>query len=139
MRLSAPCSATTRSGKPCRFAARKTSGLCINHDPAYAEQQRSNIREATRRSLQVRTVIPVPLERADLSTCASIQAVPDAIVRLELTGQLAPVRARNLLRALSIAMRNLDKHASVLPDSLYYTTREALSDSGLAHHEHTGD
>ncbi len=126
MRPPDPCSATTRAGNPCQFAARKATGLCINHDPAYAQQQRKNVENATRRSLQVRTAIPIPLEQVDLSTRASIQAILDAVVRLELAGKLPPVRARNILRALSIATRNLDKQTSFQHSDSYYTTRYAL-------------
>lgn len=131
----APCSATTRAGKPCRFAARKATGLCINHDPAYAEQQRKNVERATSRSLQARTAIPIPLEHIDLSTRDSIQAILDAVVRLELVGRLPPVRARNILRALSIAMRNLDKRSSFQRSDEYYNSRWALRRTVLTHPE----
>ena len=137
--LPTPCSATTRAGNPCRFAARKATGLCVNHDPAYAEQQRKNVQKATSRSLQARTAVPIPLEYIDLSTRDSIQAILDAVVRLELVGRLPPVRARNILRALSIAMRNLDKHSSFQRSDQYYNSRWALRRTILTHPEYTDE
>lgn len=107
-----PCGATTRAGAPCRFSARKESGLCVNHDPAYKEQQRDNTRKGGQRSAEARfdpnMAEALPLRELNFATRADIQATIALVTRLELFGRLSPVRSRNLLRALSIAARNIN-------------------------------
>lgn len=107
MRLPTPCTALKRDGSPCRFAARKATGLCINHDPSYREQQYENSRRGGRKTFAGRHVIPIPLDQVDLTNRASVQAVLDAVVRMEILGVLPAARSRNLIRGLSIANRNL--------------------------------
>jgi hypothetical protein len=110
------CSATTAAGLPCRFPPRLHTTLCINHDPAYREQQARNrqagIHSATearvrRASLRTTTAL-YSLDEWALADRASIQAILDAVIRLELAGRLPNNRARNLIRAISIAVRNFD-------------------------------
>lgn len=109
MSLAPSCSATTNDGRPCRFAARKATGLCINHDPAYRHQQAVNSAkgvEASRRAR--RRVYGLAFHQLDLTDRAGAQAALDAVIRLELAGQIPNHRARNLIRALSIAAHNFD-------------------------------
>jgi len=102
------CSATARSGEPCQFPARRGSSLCINHDPAYATRQRRNTLKGAAASVASRQSTPIRLDAVDLSTRAGVQAVLDAVIRLELLGRIPSGRARNLIRALSLATRNFD-------------------------------
>lgn len=128
--LSAParCSALTRSGDPCGFSARKEFGLCVNHDPSYKEKQNENTRKGGRRSAEARfdpnIAEALPLHRLDFSSRADIQATVALVARLELFGRISPVRSRNLLRALSIAARNVNGMGSyarqAYPDSASY-------------------
>ena len=102
------CGAKTRDGAECTFSARRGSGLCINHDPAYAAQQRANALKGAERSVTSRrTHAHLPEEHFDLSTHGGIQAVLDAVIRLEFAGRISERRSRNLIRALSLASRNL--------------------------------
>ena len=110
------CSASRADGQPCRFPARHGAGLCINHDPAYRSQQAENrkhgVRAATesrqRRARNHSTTALYALDEWALADRSSIQAILDAVIRLELAGRLPTARVRNLLRALSIAVRNFD-------------------------------
>jgi hypothetical protein len=102
------CTATTRSGDPCRFMARRATGLCINHDPEYQEQQHANVRRATEAAIAARKLPPPVLEDLDLSTRAGVQAALEAVLRLEMQGKLPAHRVRNLIRGLAIAARNFD-------------------------------
>ena len=81
--LPATCGAPTRAGTPCGFAARRESGLCINHDPAYRTQQRQHRLDGAARSLAARREPPIAWADLDLSN-------------------------RTLVRALSLAIRNFD-------------------------------
>ena len=136
-----PCSATTHAGRPCRFAARHLTGLCVNHDPAFREQQARNHRTAATHSRQLRarerTATTIyTLDTWALADRSSIQALLDAIIRLELAGRLPNARARNLLRALSIAVRNFDTppldttHGRTFRHNLnrYHQTRQTLDE-----------
>ena len=111
MRPPDPCSATTRAGTPCQFAARRASGLCINHDPAYKEQQRANSARGVAASLASRRAQhhQISLDEFRLTNRESIQATLDAVVRLELTGRIPVTRSRNLIRLLGIASRNFNR------------------------------
>jgi len=110
------CSATTLAGRPCGFSARHQTGLCVNHDPAYREQQARNRRDGVSSSTQARqqrahlrkNTALYNLDRWALVDRPSIQAILDAVIRLELAGRLPNNRARNLIRAISIAVRNFD-------------------------------
>lgn len=101
------CSATTRRGSPCSFAARKATGLCVNHDPSYREQQAENSRRGMETSLRRRRDRPtfIPLETLDLSTRGGVQAAIEALLHLELSGRISPARSRNIARTLSLALR----------------------------------
>lgn len=138
LRLPTPCSAKTNAGHPCRFAARKDTGLCINHDPSYKDQQLRNVREGARRSLESRRPLPVPLPGLHLTSRGSIQALLDLVVRLELTGQLPEARARHLLRALSIATRNLDRGQMAHIHREHYAYARHILDDLVAHFPNSG-
>jgi hypothetical protein len=104
------CSATTRAGDACRFAARKVTGLCVNHDPSYKEQQHRNATSGGKkiyagfRAYKREQNPPVTLEDR-----ASIQALAASLLTAELQGNLSPTQARNAIRLLNIAARNFDK------------------------------
>jgi hypothetical protein len=112
----AACTALTASGQSCRFPARRGAAHCINHDPAgRAEQalQRQRATEAATRARRLRAELRTTsaLYAFDdwvLADRSSIQALLDAVIRMELAGRLPAARARNLLRALAIAARNFD-------------------------------
>jgi hypothetical protein len=104
--LPTPCSATRNDGQPCGFAARRDSGLCINHDPAYAKQQRANVLKGSSHSRQARKQAAMLSPGIDLFSATGIQAALDLVVRLELSGAVSSSRSRNLIRALSLASRN---------------------------------
>jgi len=99
--------ALNKAGKPCAFVARRASGLCINHDPAYHEQQRLNARKGAAASVATRRSRSIRVDAVDLSSRVRIQALLDAVIRLELLGRIPPSRSRNLIRALSLAGRTL--------------------------------
>ena len=110
------CSASTRDNIPCRFPARRNTTLCINHDPTYTAQQSLNSRTGTAAASHSRRLLAAQrsdtavfnLDTMPLADRASIQALLDAVIRLELSGRIPGARTRNLLRALSIAVRNFD-------------------------------
>jgi hypothetical protein len=104
--LPTPCSATRNDGEPCGFAARRQSGLCINHDPDYAKQQRANVLKGSSHSRQARQQAAMLSPGIDLFSATGIQAALDLVVRLELAGAISSSRSRNLIRALSLASRN---------------------------------
>lgn len=126
------CSATTRSGNPCRFVARRESGLCINHDPAYAARQRENTLTGARASLDKRHEIAAQRAEVEhrllapdpisLDDRAGVQAVVEAVLRLEITGGLSTTRARNAIRLLSIAVRNFDRPVVQRSGTVYATS-----------------
>jgi len=113
------CSGTTLEGKPCRFAARHETGLCINHDPAYREQQRQNTLRGAHASMARRDDIAARVAEIDrqllepdpisLDTRAGIQALLETVLRLELAGSLSLARARIVTRMLSIASQNFER------------------------------
>lgn len=105
------CSATTRSGTPCGFAARNETGLCVNHDPVYQQQQRQNLLKGAANSAAARRFRETALDGIfDLrfDDRASVQAAIDTVVRLQFSGQLPDRKARIILRALTLAVRNFD-------------------------------
>ena len=130
--------ALTASGILCRFSARRGANLCINHDPAYRSeqvQQRQRATDAAAHSRKLRAEQRASsaiynLDEWVLADRSSIQALLDAVIRLELAGRLPNARARNLLRALSIAVRNFD-----LPPG--DTTHGRTSRHNLTRYHHT--
>ena len=129
------CSATTRAGEPCQFAARKATGLCVNHDPSYKEQQRQNATSGGKKIYaglyaQKREQNP-PITLQDR---ASIQALAASLLTAELQGNLSPTQARNAIRLLNIAARNFDKGAYNTPahhNPDYYLQRRKNADQLL--------
>lgn len=111
MRTPTLCSGVTRAGAPCKFSARQASGLCINHDPGYAEQQRRNTEKGVSASVRSRRAQAALIDYEDfnLLTPARVQAFLDTVTRLELTGRLSPARARNLIRIGQLAVRNVNR------------------------------
>jgi len=99
------CAALTKTGARCTFVARRDSGLCINHDPAYREQQRLNTLKGAAAAAEFRSRA-IRADAIDLSSRIGIQALLDAVIRLEIYGRISPARARTLIRALSLAARN---------------------------------
>ena len=132
-RPTALCAATTTAGRPCRFPPRLNSTLCINHDPAYHDQQTRNRQTGVRHAARNRhnhatireTTALYELDAWALSDRASIQAVLDAVIRLELAGRIPNSRARNLIRALALAIRNFDTPPA--SDQLGRVSRHNLS------------
>ncbi len=109
------CTATLpRSGYRCRFAARRETGLCINHDPAYRVQQVANRTKGLALAAEARArraQSPLYTFNMDLSDRTAVQALLDTIIRLELSGRIPLARSRNLIRAIAIATRNFDPPA----------------------------
>ena len=129
------CTAITAAGRPCRFPPRTHSTLCINHDPAYRDQQTRNRQTGVQHAARSRhnraairqTTALYDLDEWALSDRASIQAVLDAVIRLELAGRIPNSRARNLIRAraLALAIRNFDTPPA--SDQLGRVSRHNLS------------
>ena len=107
-KLPPKCSATTSKGRRCRFAARRETGLCINHDPSYREQQEANRSRGIRMATAARQRPALRLTDLDLTDRTTVQAFLDAIIRLELGGHLSEARARRLVRLASLAIKNFD-------------------------------
>jgi hypothetical protein len=122
------CSANTRSGVPCRFVARRATGLCINHDPSYKDTQRKNVERGVRRSRELRQAVPTRLANVDLADRASVQAAVELVFRLYLLNLLSEKRMRLLVRALGVASRNFEHHKGVADSyrrSLEYASARA--------------
>ncbi len=119
------CTANSHSGLPCRFRVRPGVAVCFNHDPAQRLARRSAAVNAGRASGAARRAPAALLAETVLALTdrVSIQAVIDAVVRLELAGRIPPARSRNILRALSIAVRNFDRS-------------DLLGDSASSHRHH---
>ncbi len=81
----------------------------MSHDPAYAEQQRDNVRNGGFASGRARGPFLDDASDFTLSDRASIQAAIDAVLRLELTGKIPSSRSRVVVRLLSLAVRNFDR------------------------------
>jgi len=100
------CSASTRAGRPCRFAARRFTGLCVNHDPEYQHIQEANRLIGAQRSVESRTgawreaLASVPI---DLATVRGRLRILEALMAMDLAGQLPAPIARRLLRSLAAA------------------------------------
>ena len=125
------CPAITRAGTPCKAPPLNDADHCLFHSPATAEAQHDSRRQGGIASGVSRRSGPADIspEAISLSGRPAIQALLDAIVRLELTGRLAPTRTRNLLRALSLAIRNLEESAEAPPaleGPAYEGSRHAL-------------
>ncbi|MCC7362835.1 MAG: hypothetical protein IT303_00555 [Dehalococcoidia bacterium] len=124
MNAPTPCSATTRAGNSCRFSARKETGLCINHDPAYAERQLQNRQRGTRIAAENRARLPIRIDDFDLSNRSSVQALVDAVLRLVIAGEMTEARASQVIRLLSIAVRNFGAtHTQIVPHLNIYEYR----------------
>ncbi|MFN0148235.1 MAG: hypothetical protein ACKVT1_17175 [Dehalococcoidia bacterium] len=137
-----PCTAITAAGILCNFSARRGTYLCINHDPDYRDQQAAQRRRASEaaarnrklRAEQRASSAVYNLEEWVLADRSSIQALLDTVIRLELAGRLPSARARNLLRALAIAVRNFDTPPLATANgrtsrhnlSRYHHTRQSL-------------
>lgn len=122
-----PCKATTRKGEPCRFAARRDSGLCVNHDPAYARQQQENRARGVEAAAEQRQQAVLSFEEVDLSNRVSVQAVADAVLRLVLSGAISEKRAAQAIRLLSLSVRNFGPAGRMWVDNStrFYDEREA--------------
>jgi hypothetical protein len=108
----ARCTALTKDGTPCRVASRHGASHCLNHDPGYHEEQRANAAAAGRASGAARRQLePVDLGFVNLTNRTGIQALLDALLRLELLGKLPSARSRMVVRLLSLAIRNFDTAA----------------------------
>ena len=101
------CQSLTKAGAPCRFPPQRDAGLCINHDRAYRDTQRLNVRHGAMASAKSRSGASVVLADFDLSTSQGIQQALGVVVRMELAGKLPIKRARDLLRAISLATREI--------------------------------
>jgi hypothetical protein len=100
------CAGTTRAGKPCRFTARRETGLCVNHDPTYRDEQRFNVRTGGAKSGEARRSIHLDISALDLSDPAAISALLQVLLQLEFKARIAPSRARGILRAVEAAIEN---------------------------------
>jgi hypothetical protein len=114
------CHAITRAGAPCRAQPRAGASQCPAHDPAYRDEfmRHSRLGGATsaQRQRKLRVVKSFAFNEVALTERRTIQLCIDALFRLELTGQLPRRRAANLLRFLSLAIRNIDDPASAVSD-----------------------
>jgi hypothetical protein len=108
MPLAEKCAGTTRSGTHCNFAARRATGLCINHDPAYRARQDEHRRHGARTSVESRRQPPIAWDELDFSNRTGVQAALETVVRLDLEGRLSSARTRTLVRSLALAARNFD-------------------------------
>lgn len=120
-----PCHATTKRNTPCKFPARRQSQYCINHDPTYREQQQQHRQRGTENARKARNKPQLQLYDLDLTDRATIQALLETILNLELRGQITQSRTRNTIRLLSLASRNLrnSEHGWVRPHELPHTRR----------------
>lgn len=108
------CNAVTRSGIPCRFPARRGAAFCLNHDPL-ADLTAAATRAAHISALARRRPSEQLLDATlSLTDRASIQAVLDALIRLQFAGRISHERAHIILRACAIAVRNFDRPADTL-------------------------
>ena len=125
------CAGTTRAGQPCTFTARNATGLCINHDPTYKEQQRENVRRGAKRSQELREALPTRLTNVDLADRASVQAAIELVFRLYLLDLVSERRTRLLVRALGLAARNFEPAKNQRPtyrkNLEYLITRQNLN------------
>ena len=133
------CTATLSAGYRCRFAARRETGLCINHDPAYRAQQIANRTKGLERAAAARehrAHSPIYTLDTDLSDRTAVQALLDTVIRLELTGRIPLARSRNLLRAISSppatsTRRSGSGTANVAPVTTPPTTPSASAPSSV--------
>lgn len=126
------CAAINKRGKRCRARPMRNAGHCVFHNPDTAQLQRRNQSAGGQASGLSRraSAKDIHVNALSLVDRRSTQALLDAVIRLELTGRLAPTRTRNILRAISIAVRNFDPETVNIgyyqPD--YNFVREALDD-----------
>lgn len=102
------CQATTARGTRCRFAPPRGETLCINHrpgaDPAAAAAHARSKRARHRKEPAINLLSTV----IALNDRTSIQATLDEVIRLSLARRIDLKRARVVLQACAIAVRNFD-------------------------------
>lgn len=130
------CAAQTRLGNPCMASKRKGRPYCISHDPEFRRQHLINCQQgginARRRREGIAALLDVDV--VDLRTRRDIQALIDAVLRLELSGRVPATRTRTIARLISLAVRNFDgipranrlDGEVAMHDPGYYDTRNAL-------------
>ena len=102
------CQATTHRGIKCRFPPSRGETLCINHRQgadaaaATAKARAARVARRTKPSIDLLTTVIALNDRT------SIQAVLDEVIRLSLAGRIDFKRARIVLQACAIAVRNFD-------------------------------
>jgi hypothetical protein len=99
------CLATTAAGQPCRAFARAGHHLCIYHDPAYKQQLRASAGQGG--SAVRRKSYELVLDGLPVTDRYSIAQAAGAVMRMLVNNTLTDERADHILRALSMAERNL--------------------------------
>ncbi|MGE0600863.1 MAG: hypothetical protein AB7J35_04095 [Dehalococcoidia bacterium] len=99
------CQATTRHGKRCRVAPRRGETLCLNHRPGANPEAAIATARASRKASPAIELLNSVIALNDRT---SIQAVLDEVIRLALSGRIDYKRARIVLQACAIAVRNFD-------------------------------
>lgn len=128
------CSATTRKGTPCQFSARLDTGLCVNHDPTYAAQQQDNRKRGSQASKEARKRLPIRFDEFDLSNRSSVQGIVDATLRLVFAGEITEARAAQVIRLLSLAVRNFGTaQRQSVPQPNYYDLQRQAALKSLLH------
>lgn len=95
------CGATTAAGNLCRAWARPSSGLCIYHDPAYAQA----LRESGARG---GSHIPqLSVAEVSLRDPIGLQAMAEVVLRMQLAGAIPYRQMDRILRTLQFAQANL--------------------------------
>ena len=103
------CEATTKAGKRCRMAPPRGQTLCMNHrSGAQPGESAEHARQARLARLRKRPSVDFLQAVIALNDRTSIQATLDEVIRLSLAGRLDPKRARVILQACAIAVRNFD-------------------------------
>ena len=97
-----------RTRTQCGFYPIRGRQLCINHDPSYREQHRTQSAAGGRANYRPRSNLEVGDINVSLRDRSGIQALLHTVIALELVGQISPARSRNIVRALAVAARNFD-------------------------------
>ena len=100
------CASLTKAGRPCGFAARRETGLCVNHDPAVRELQQARRILGARRSVESRTGAwraALAARPIDIRTTAGRLDAINHFIALEVAGTLPAPVARRLIRVLAAA------------------------------------
>jgi hypothetical protein len=83
--------------------------LCRHHlHPEAAAESAANARAARTARLNAKPSVELLEAVVALNDRTSIQAILDQVIRLSLAGRLEPKRARVILQACAIAVRNFD-------------------------------